>query len=194
MGDVLAIPLHLAVHVSGFGLAAGLAAFAVVRRNDLGTSAVGLLAGAVLLGLSSLVLGAHLADGMAWPVYVRAAGFAGIAIGVVGRAVPGRASRCRPLPSVGPAAPVAAHVVAAGAAGLAALAVLGGSLGRGRIVALLAAGSGPAGRGRPAGRGSSPAGGRGVDRWVPPWGLPGWSSAQDGPSRPASSAASSRFS
>jgi two-component system, OmpR family, sensor histidine kinase ResE len=139
MGDVLAIPLHLAVHVSGFGLAAGLAAFAVVRRNDLGTSAVGLLAGAVLLGLSSLVLGAHLADGMAWPVYVRAAGFAGIAIGVVGRAArPGR-----PVPAiaaVGPAAPVAAHVVAAGAAGLAALAVLGGSLGRGRIVALLAAG------------------------------------------------------
>lgn len=139
MGDVLAIPLHLAVHVSGFGLAAGLAAFAVVRRRDLGTSAVALVAGAVLLGLSSLVLGAHLADGMAWPVYARAVGFAGIAIGVVGR-VHRSGQQAPVLAAIAPAAPLAAHMVAAGSAGLAALAVLGGTLGRGRAVALLAAG------------------------------------------------------
>lgn len=131
MGDVLAIPLHLAVHVSGFGVAAGLAAYAVVRRVRLGAGWLSVVVGASLLAVSSLVLGARLAEGLAWPLYVRAAGYAGVAFGVAGR--PG-------LAAVAVAVPASSHVVAAAAGGLAALATLGGVLGRGRQVVLLSVG------------------------------------------------------
>lgn len=133
MGDVLAIPLHLAVHVSGFGLAAGLAAYAVVRRDQLGASWLSLALGAVLLGTSSVAFGAQLAQGMAWPMYVRAAGYAGLAFGVVGRGH---------LAVLAPAVPVASQYVAAATGLLAALATMGGVLGRGRQVWLLSAGLG----------------------------------------------------
>lgn len=135
MGDVLAIPLHLAVHVSGFGLAAGLAAYAVVRRHELGSTWTSLAAGALLLGVSSVVFGGQFAQGDAWPMYVRAAGYAGLAFGVVGRGH-GHAL------VLAPAVPVASQYVAAATGALAALATLGGALGRGRQVWLLSLGLG----------------------------------------------------
>lgn len=131
MGDVLAIPLHLAVHVSGFGVAAGLAAYAVVRRDELGAGWLALVVGAGLLAVSSLVLGAELAEGMAWPLYVRAAGYAGVAFGAAGR---------MGVAAVAVAVPASSHVVAAAAGGLAAAATAGGVLGRGRQVLLLSVG------------------------------------------------------
>ena len=62
MGDDLGIPMHLAVHVSGFAVAAGLAAHAGARRDELGPGWLSLVVGASLLALSSVVLGAELAE------------------------------------------------------------------------------------------------------------------------------------
>ena len=131
MGDVLGLPLHLAVHVSGFAVAAGLAAYAVVHRDELGPGWLSLLVGATLVGVSSLVLGAQLAEGLAWPLYVRAAGYAGIAFGAAGRLG---------VAAVAVAVPASAHLVTATAGGLAAVATVGGVLGRGRQVWLLSGG------------------------------------------------------
>lgn len=131
MGDDLGIPLHLAVHVSGFAVAAGLAAYAAVRRDQLGAGWMALVVGASLLGVSSVALGAELASGLAWPLYVRAAGYAGIAFGVAGR---------HGVAAVAAVVPPGANLVAAAAGGLAAAATLGGVLGRGRQVLLLSGG------------------------------------------------------
>ncbi len=134
MGDLLAVPLHLAVHISGFGFAAGLAALAVVRRRELPGSWLALTVGAVLLAASSVVVGGLWAQGLAWPLYVRAMGYATLAYGVAGR--------LGATAAVAPALPAASHLVAAVAGGLAAVATLGGVLGRGRQILLLSIGIG----------------------------------------------------
>lgn len=90
----MTIPLHLAVHLSGITVAAGLALLLLLppaagdRRGRRWTvapparSALG--AGAALLATSHLVVGSLLADPVGWPLVLRAAGYAAIAAGAAG--------------------------------------------------------------------------------------------------------------
>jgi signal transduction histidine kinase len=129
----LVVPVHLAVHVLGLAVAAGLAVYGVVRREEAGPSRTGLVVGGVLLASSHLATGAGLVDaGVTWPIYARAGGYAALAVGAVGR-----------LAGVGAVMVIAspgAHLAAAAAGLMAALATWRGVLGRGREVAPLAAG------------------------------------------------------
>jgi PAS domain S-box-containing protein len=131
MADVLEVPLHLAVHVSGLAVAAGLVAFALARRDRIGSAWIGLVVGGALLGVSHLSVGALVGEGLAWPLYLRAAGYAALAVGA--------ATRVAILPAA-MAVPLASHVVAAATGALAALATIGGVLGRGREVVGLSLG------------------------------------------------------
>ncbi|MDX1657636.1 MAG: ATP-binding protein [Nitriliruptorales bacterium] len=128
----VSIPLHLAVHVLGLTVAAGLAAYGLARRRGAGSAWPGLVVGGGLLAVSHVATGALLTGDLAWPVYLRAAGYAGIAVGAAGRLVG--------LGVVVAVAPPAAHIAAGVAGAAAAVASARGVLGRGRASLPLAAG------------------------------------------------------
>lgn len=132
MSDGVAIPLHLAVHVLGMAVASGLVGLGSTRRHELGPTWPGLVTGGVLIALSHLLAGAIAVETATTPLVLRAAGYAGIAVGVLGRVGTGSA--------VVLVAPLGVHL-AAGAAGVAAAVAAA----RGRLrdtgpVLLLAAG------------------------------------------------------
>jgi signal transduction histidine kinase/HAMP domain-containing protein len=133
MGNGVVIPLHLAVHVLGLTVASGLVAYAVVRRREVSVGWLGLLVGGLLLAVSHVASGALVTGDLPWPVYVRAAGYAAVAVGAAGRLVGGTAVFVV-------VAPPTAHLAAAVAAAAAALATARGVLGRGRSVLPLAVG------------------------------------------------------
>lgn len=134
----MAIVLHLAVHLLGVAVAAGLALF-VTRRGPDGTRVLdgvarrSVLAGAAALIGAYLAVGGLVAEPDGWPLLLRAAGYAAIAVGVAGG----------PRVAVAPAVALLPGTLslAAGVAGLAAaVATLSGVLGRGREVVALGAG------------------------------------------------------
>ncbi len=100
----MAIPLHLAVHVLGLAVAAGLTGLGWTRREEFGPTWPGLVLGGGLIALSHLVAGAVAVDSGTVPLVLRAAGYAGLAVGALGR-VSGSAA-------VVLAAPVGVHVAA----------------------------------------------------------------------------------
>ena len=128
----VSIPLHLAVHVLGLTVAAGLAAYGLARRREAGPAWPGLVVGGGLLAVSHVATGALLTGDLAWPIYLRAAGYAGIAVGAAGRLVG--------VSVVVAVAPPAAHIAAGVAGAAAAIASARGVLGRGRASLPLAAG------------------------------------------------------
>ena len=117
------VPLHLAVHVLGLAVAASLAWYAAARRSSAGATWAGLTFGGLLLAASHAVTGALVANDLAWPVFLRAAGYAALAVGSAGGIVGA---------VVVIAAPPGAYVAAAVAGGAAALASLRGVLGQRR--------------------------------------------------------------
>jgi len=125
MGEVVDVPLLLAVHVSGLAVTAGIAGFALSRRRAAGPAWSGLVLGGLLLALTHVFEGALLAPDTTWPLYVRAAGYAAFAVGAAGRVFGATAAV---------ALPVGVNVVAGVAGLLAAVATRGGALGRGRQV------------------------------------------------------------
>lgn len=140
----MGIVSHLAVHLLGLAVAGGLVLLAALRPAagadraipDVARPAV--LVGAGLLVASHLIVGGLLADPDGWPLLLRAAGYAGLALAAAG-------GRLRAVPAVAllpTALPVAAALpLAAGLAGVAAAAAVArGVLGRGRDVWLLSAG------------------------------------------------------
>lgn len=132
MGTGFAIPLHLAVHVLGLAVAAGLAVLVLVeRRTDLG-GRVGIVFGATLLAVSHLGVGALVAEPDGPVLLLRAAGYAALAVGAAGRLVGGAA--------VIAILPPFAHVMAALAGLAASVATARGVLGRGWSIAPLAVG------------------------------------------------------
>lgn len=133
MGEVVEVPLLLAVHVSGLAVTAGIAGYAISRRRAAGPAWSGLVLGGLLLALTHVVDGALLAPNTTWPLYVRAAGYAAFAVGAAGRVFGATAAI---------ALPVGVNVVAGVAGLLAALATRGGALGRGRQVTGLTVGLG----------------------------------------------------
>lgn len=130
----VAVPLHLAVHVLGLTVAAGLAVYALGRRDDAGPGWLSLTIGAVLLATSHAVSGALVAPDLAWPVYLRAAGYAALAVGSAGRLV-GSGTAALVV-----AAPPGAYLAAAVAGAAAAVASFRGVLGRRRDAVVLALG------------------------------------------------------
>ncbi len=164
----MAIPLHLAVHLAGVAVAGGLALLVLLRPAGAVTGAatrtsavsfpplafparIALATGASLLAGAHLVLGALLADPAGWPLLLRAAGYAAIAVGAAGGTLRRphaptsgpRTSAVVPALLLAAVAPVAAPAVlplAAGLAGVAAsVAAAWGVLGRGRRVLPLVA-------------------------------------------------------
>ncbi|MFP5309836.1 MAG: ATP-binding protein [Actinomycetes bacterium] len=137
------IPVHLVVHVLGLAVTAGLVAVALAGRARTSPSWPALAAGAGALATSHVAAGALLATTVGWPVYLRAVGYALVAVGVGGR-VASTADDARDgvvaLPVVATLAPPAVHVAAAVAGLLAATSVARGALGRGREVAGLVGG------------------------------------------------------
>lgn len=157
----MSIPLHLAVHLGGVTVAAALVLLvllspttATTGRSDprsLPLTSRGTIAlGAGLLLVSHLVVGALLAEAEGWPLLLRAAGYAALAVGSAGGLVGGPVLRHGPREGgamvVVPAVLAALSVpppltVAAGLAGVAAcVATARGVLGRGRHIVLLATG------------------------------------------------------
>ena len=128
------IPVHLTVHVLGLTVVSGLAVYALARRERASGAWHALAVGGLLLAVSHVATGALLADELAWPVYVRAAGYAALAVGAAGR-LTGTAV-------VVAVAPPAAHLAAAAAGAMAAFAAARGVLGRGLAVLPLAGGLG----------------------------------------------------
>ncbi len=124
MNSGIPIPLHVAVHVLGLTVAAGLAAYAASRRSDAGPGWISLAVGGVLLAVSHAVGGALLAPDLAWPVYLRAAGYAAVAVGSAGHLLGASA------PVVVAAAPPGAYLTAAIAGAAAAVASFRGVLRR----------------------------------------------------------------
>ena len=127
----MAIPLHLGVHVLGLAVAAGLTTIAFTERRD-HPGRLGIAVGGLLLLLSHLVTGALLAEAHQWPLLLRTAGYAALAVGAAGRLAGGAA--------VVVAVPPIAHLAAALAGLAAAFATSRGVLGRGRGIVPLAAG------------------------------------------------------
>ena len=128
----MAVPLHLAVHVLGLAVAAGLTVVAVGERRE-HPARIGVAFGGLLLLASHLVVGSLLAEADGWPLLLRTAGYTALAVGAAGRVVGGGAA-------VVVAVPPLAHLAAALAGGAAAVAAARGVLGRGRGVLALAAG------------------------------------------------------
>jgi PAS domain S-box-containing protein len=125
------IPVHLAVHVLGLAVAAGLVAAALLQRRE-ATGRYAMAVGAALLAASHLLLGGLWADPAGAVLLVRTAGYAAVAVGVAGRLTGGLA--------VVAVLPPVLHI-ATGVAGLAAaVASARGVLGRGRTILPLAAG------------------------------------------------------
>ncbi len=133
MNGGVAIPLHLTVHVLGLTVALGLVAYAVARRRQADAGWMGLLLGGLLIAVSHVATGALLAGGALWPAYLRAAGYAALAVGAAGRLV-GQSAAVVAL------APPTPDLAAAVAGLMAALATARGVLGRGRDVLSLAGG------------------------------------------------------
>ncbi len=130
----MAIPLHLAVHVLGVAVAAGLAGLGWTRRAQVGATWPGVVAGGGLIALSHLLAGAVLVEVATVPLVLRAAGYAGLAVGALGRvggAVP-----------VVLAGPLGVHLAAGVAGGMAAVAAVRGRLRDLGPVLLLALGLG----------------------------------------------------
>ncbi|MDP9023486.1 MAG: hypothetical protein M3N57_12480, partial [Actinomycetota bacterium] len=84
MSSGVAIPLHLAVHILGFTVSVGLAAYAIARRDDAESGWLSFAAGGALVAVSHAVSGALVSGGPAWPSYIRAAGYAALAVGAAG--------------------------------------------------------------------------------------------------------------
>jgi signal transduction histidine kinase len=125
------IPVHLAVHVLGLAVAAGLVAAALLQRRE-ATGRYAMAAGAALLAASHLLLGSLWADPAGAVLLLRTAGYAAVAVGVAGRLTGGVA--------VVAVLPPLLHI-ATGVAGLAAaVASAQGVLGRGRAILPLAGG------------------------------------------------------
>jgi two-component system, OmpR family, sensor histidine kinase VicK len=125
------IPVHLAVHVLGLAVAAGLVPAALVQRRD-APGRLALAVGAILLAASHLLLGGLWADPTGPVLLLRTAGYAAVAVGAAGRLTGGVA--------VVAVLPPAVHLATA-VAGLAAAVAAGrGVLGRGRAVAPLVVG------------------------------------------------------
>jgi two-component system, OmpR family, sensor histidine kinase VicK len=125
------IPVHLAVHVLGLAVAAGLVPAALVQRRDApGRAAVAV--GAVLLAVSHLLLGGLWAGPTGPVLLLRTAGYAAVAVGAAGRLTGGVA--------VVAVLPPAVHLATAVAGFAAAVAAGRGVLGRGREVAPLVGG------------------------------------------------------
>jgi signal transduction histidine kinase/HAMP domain-containing protein len=159
----VAIPLHLAVHLAGVAVAGGLALLVLLpltgRRRDTLTGLVPTPArfvvalGGGLLAVSHLLVGSLAAEAHGWPLLVRAAGYAALAVGAAGGwsrgPVPAptveRAAAVAPLAVALPAVsavPTALPIAAALAGAAACIATARGVLGRGREVLLLVAGVG----------------------------------------------------
>jgi two-component system, OmpR family, phosphate regulon sensor histidine kinase PhoR len=157
----VSIPLHLAVHLSGVAVAAGLALLVLLppigsRRHESPLTALpaparwSVTLGAALLAASHLVVGSLVADPDTWPLLLRAGGYAALAVGAAGGLAgsPTFAGPHRHAAVGGPAllAFVALPSVlplAAGLAGAAAcVATARGVLGRGRQIVPLVAGVG----------------------------------------------------
>ncbi|MFT5222212.1 MAG: signal transduction histidine kinase [Glaciecola sp.] len=131
MSDGLSIPMHLAVHLVGLAAVVGLLVYAISRRDTLGTAWPGVAIGGLLLGIQFAVGGLVLAENMAWPIYLRAAAYAAIAVGVAG-------SKMGSITPVAVAiAPISIHVTA-GIAGL--LAAVSSQRGLSRSGGLFASG------------------------------------------------------
>ncbi|MBW3561375.1 MAG: PAS domain S-box protein [Actinobacteria bacterium] len=131
------IPLHVAVHVLGLTVAAGLAVYGVVRRDDAGPGWISLVFGALLLAGSHVIAGALVAPELAWPLYLRAAGYAALAVGSAGRLLGSSTTAV-----VVAAAPPGAYLTAAIAGAAAAVASFRGVLGRTGGTFVLAVGIG----------------------------------------------------
>ncbi len=125
------IPLHLAVHLVGLAAVAGLLAWAWTRRAELGGSWLGFLVGGGLLAAQHVALGLTVADGTAWPVFVRAAAYAALAVGAAGAS---GARLAGATPVVVAIAPIAVHVTAGLAGVLAAVASLRSQFPRGGLL------------------------------------------------------------
>lgn len=164
----MAIPLHLAVHLAGLAVAGGLVLLVSLpvsgRRRRPGppggSARVAVALGAGLLAASHLVVGSLVAEADGWPLLLRAAGYAALAIGAAGGwsprqptvRAPGRAAVFAPVvlapvvlaPSVLASAvvPASASIAAAVAGAAACVATARGALGRGRQVLPLVVGVG----------------------------------------------------
>ncbi len=130
----MAIPLHLAVHVLGVAVAAGLTGLGWTRREQFGATWPGVVVGGALIALSHLLAGAVAVDVATVPLVLRAAGYAGLAVGALGR-VAG-------IAPVVLAGPLGVHVAAGIAGGMAAVAAVRGRLRELGPVLLLALGLG----------------------------------------------------
>jgi hypothetical protein len=128
----VAVPLHLTVHVLGLAAAAGLVAVALHERRD-HPGRLGVAVGGLLLLASHLVVGSLVAGSGEWPLLLRTAGYAALAVGAAGGLVGGGAAVVVALPPL-------AHLAAALAGVAAAVATVRGVLGRGRGVLALAGG------------------------------------------------------
>jgi two-component system, OmpR family, sensor histidine kinase VicK len=125
------IPVHLAVHVLGLAVAAGLVPAALVQRRD-APGRVAVAVGAILLAASHLLLGGLWAEPTGPVLLLRTAGYAAVAVGAAGRLTGGVA--------VVAVLPPAVHLATAVAGVAAAVAAGRGVLGRGREVAPLVGG------------------------------------------------------
>lgn len=117
MTTTTAVPIHLAVHLLGLAVCVALVALAVTRRRESGPGWLGIALGASLLATSHVLTGALVTADLAWPVYLRIAGYAAIAVGGAGGLLGGTAVIAVPI--MLPAAARGTHVLA-GVAGLAA--------------------------------------------------------------------------
>jgi PAS domain S-box-containing protein len=125
------IPVHLAVHVLGLAVAAGLVAAALLTPRGT-TSRLPLAVGATALAASHLLLGGLWADPAGPILLLRTAGYAAVAVGAAGATFGGLA--------VVAVLPPAVHLATAVAGLAAAVAASRGVLGRGRAVAPLVGG------------------------------------------------------
>jgi PAS domain S-box-containing protein len=128
------IPVHLAVHVLGLAVAAGLVAAALLQgRGAPGRAPVAV--GAGLLAVSHLLIGGLWAEPVGAVLLLRTAGYAAFAVGAIGAAgqLTGGVAAVTVLPP-------ALHLTAALAGFAAATTSARGVLGRGRDVLPLAAG------------------------------------------------------
>jgi signal transduction histidine kinase/HAMP domain-containing protein len=119
------IPVHLAVHVLGLAVAAGLVPAGLLgRRGTPGRAAW--IVGAVLIAGSHLLLGGLWVDPAGPVLLLRTAGYAALAVGAAGRLPGGLAAVA--------VAPPAVHVATAVAGLAAVVASARGVLGRGRAI------------------------------------------------------------
>ncbi len=131
MNDVV-IPLHLAVHVLGVAVAAGLIALGWTRREEVGATWPGLVVGGGALVVSHVLSGSLALDSGTLPLVLRAAGYAGLAVGAAGS--------LHSVAAVAMLAPVPVHVAAAIAGVAASIAATRGRLRNASSVMLLGVG------------------------------------------------------